>query len=100
MIPVPFSRAGFSVLDGAGRPVGVLVHDSRSLHGAACRLCGAAIYDQPSWTLTTRWLARHLSEVHAVRSFVVAAHMSRDPGVARLVAQATAALATREQGAA
>ena len=61
---VPFSRSGFRVLDATGRSVGVIVHDSRSLHAAACRLCGAGTHDRSSWTATVLWLAHHLGAGH------------------------------------
>lgn len=98
-----FTRSAFSVVDATGRPVGVLVHDSRGLHAGACRLCGGApsvdpdtgeivtgtVYDQRSWSLTARWLARHVA-VHGVAGLRVSA---RGRSSLRLVAAVNAVFA-------
>ena len=114
MVPASFTRNGFVVLDATGRPIGVLVHDSRDLHAGACRLCGGArsvdpdtgeiidgaVYDRVSWSLTARWLGRHLGSAHGLDGLRVAAGSRLERRLVRLVAAANAVLATCEKAAA
>lgn len=84
--PLPV-RMGYRVRAIGGRPVGVVVADSRPmLSGAACR-CGAATYDR-SLPLAAAWLGEHLAEVHgAVRLSVDTRHTGRGPEDARVARQ-------------
>lgn len=57
------ARRSFPV-NADGRADGVVVHDERpACSAAACRLCGAAVYDR-AVLVAARWLAGHLTAEH------------------------------------
>lgn len=59
----PPERRGFPVT-ADGRPAGVVANDERvACSGAACKFCGAAVYDR-AVLVAARWLAGHLVAEH------------------------------------
>jgi hypothetical protein len=66
---------------GAGRPAGTIRHGAigpRPIHAAACRRCGAAVYDRPAFDEVALWLRDHLAVDHGIR--VVTVDLGRLPG--------------------
>jgi hypothetical protein len=62
----PFVRVPLAI-SADGRPVGVVVYDSRDVNPAACRHCGATAYDERTLDLAVRWLVGHLRDEHGLR---------------------------------
>ena len=56
-------------ITSAGQPVATIQHGivgSHPHHAAACRFCGAAVCDRPSFDAAALWIREHLSDVHGV----------------------------------
>ena len=85
-------------ITSAGQPVATIQHGivgSHPLHAAACRFCGAAVCDRPSFDAAL-WIREHLSDVHGVDVVMVdARRLARQESGprARQIAQAVAQLA-------